>query len=423
MQSIKIIGGGITGLITAIKLSSIKDVKITIFDKRVDRTRNQIIVLNPSSLYELPDSIRRSPLFGYVNPVECDQSGQTWPKSHAGQMCIELKNLECMLLNYIKDLSNVCLIIKNLQLTDIQDMLNTETNTLFIGADGYNSKVRQALNCNIIQHVLTYGLLCLFKNEPDKDNIRTESGVNIKNIMGLEQHRYRGFRSTSGQHHISIQLTPDEFNLMSQSKPSKGHELPTYIIDILESAGRFYGMKLPPYNEIDITILPISVFNAQLVTHKVKTNVVLLLGDAANGPNFISMSGANKGIKMARELYKLTQINSSLSYIYDHYEKRVEYILSETFNNMYNYQLDLTTVKRIHDQYTNTQLDHLGQLHNVNVCNLPKIEKCFILSRLFGYQFNIDESTYTELHQKLSCRMKTIETNFPSLSQPLNYFT
>ena len=329
IKNIVIVGGGITGLLSAIKLAELFDITIQLYEKNMEPTRHQIIVLNPSTFRELPVSIQKSPLFGCVNPVEYDQSGQIWAKSHAGQMCIEIYQLELLLLDHVKKLEKVVLNYQKLEQSDIRRLMNDMSQTLFIGADGFNSTTRQSLDCGLVEHVITYGLVCLFKGNTcrtDTEEIKNKYGVNVRNIMNVPQHRYRGFRSRSGQNQISIQLTYDEYQEIQSEKNFKASELSPAILLILQSAAKFYGFSLPPYDEIDITVLPIMIFNAELATHKINSNVILLMGDACNGPNFISMSGANKGIKMVRELVKLIKVNSSLDYIYANYERRVDYI-------------------------------------------------------------------------------------------------
>ena len=247
-NEIIIIGGGITGLVAAIKLSELYKVPIKIYEKRLFRTRNQIIVLNPSSLIELPKSIQNSKLFGFVQPVESDQSGQTWPSSHAGQMCIRICELEMLLLDLISKIPSIDWMHQKLEKSAIQEMINSSQNTLFIGADGYQSPTRQVLEIPVIQHTITYGLVCTFQgstNRSDISDIRQRCGVNMKNILGITQHRYRGFRTKSSWNQISIQLTSDENTDISQSKILTAADLPKSILALLESGAKFYGMILP----------------------------------------------------------------------------------------------------------------------------------------------------------------------------------
>ena len=133
------------------------------------------------------------------------------------------------------------------------------------------------------------------------------------------------------------------------------------------------------------------------------------MGDACNGPNFISMSGANKGIKMVRELIKLCKICPNLDYLYQNYESRIEYILTDTWQNMLNYSLVPEITDNLKQQYTEFELNQIGILHNIYLNDLVVTEKCHILTHLFiSNHLLLMERELSELNTKLLCRSQVL---------------
>ena len=85
--------------------------------------------------------------------------------------------------------------------------------------------------------------------------------------------------------------------------------------------------------------------------------------------------------------------------------------LSDTFNNMFNYRLDMVTAKHIQSSYTVSELDALGQIHNIRLHDLPISEKCHVLTHLFSLS-SIDETSFVDLQKKLNCRQELIASKF-----------
>jgi 2-polyprenyl-6-methoxyphenol hydroxylase-like FAD-dependent oxidoreductase len=409
-MNIIIIGGGPIGLLTAIKFALYKDNQITIYDKRIKRTRKQIIVLDRNAYNILPGKIKRSSYFGSVNPVALDQSGEVHDSSHSGNVCIQINKLEKILLEYISSIKNITIINTKLDIISMGNLLNKNDNTLFVAADGYKSITRTFLKCDTINTNVSYGLTALYKRDNksclrDDVNIIKKKGVSVRHILGIDQHRYRGFRSTNGYNHISLQLTEKEFGTISNNiKTAK--ELPDIILNILESGAIFYGMKLPSdLSKIEITLFPIKVHNAKMVSHTFRSNKIILLGDSANGPNFIGASGVNTGIKMIRELFRI--INKYPLNWFDHYENAVAYLLFQTMNTMLNYTIDEDYVNTIMDEYDDEQLNRFGYVHNVYVNNLPKKEKCYVLQKLFFRGSKFNEQEYQQIQNELIKKYST----------------
>jgi 2-polyprenyl-6-methoxyphenol hydroxylase-like FAD-dependent oxidoreductase len=223
---------------------------------------------------------------------------------------------------------------------------------LFLVCDGFNSKTREFLKIEKIETEIGYGVVALF------NNLDNEVKNNRDDVLGINQNRYRGFKSATG--HISLHLTKDEFELISTSVKN-GSELPIYIQEVLQSGANFYKMTLPDLENIKIFLIPVKTFIAEEISKFKDSNLFLLLGDAANGPNFISARGVNIGIKMARELHKIIDIHS-LEELHFEYEKRVEYLLLETMDNLLNFTYDINTVEYIYKkyEYCTEQLDYIG---------------------------------------------------------------
>lgn len=429
-----IIGAGPIGLLAAINLSAL-GVSITIYEKRRSYTRNQIVVLNPRQIKLLPKEVVKSGCFGYVNPVELDQSGETLKESHASQACVQLKHLEMELLKLVSRIENIKVIYKQISQGDLTEMLDRKKKTLFIGADGYNSMVRQMVKSERIICQSTYGVVAIYKRddhtdetntgEPNsrRDRIKKQCGVNLHHIMGIPQNRYRGFRATTNYNHISLQLTKREYESIDPSLTNKlicGSDLPQNIYSVLQSGADFYGMRLPAPNEIEVQVIPIQVFNAEETTYKLGTNTIILMGDAANGPNFISMSGVNKGIKMVKELSKIIRSTKNLDDIYGLYERNTEHILTDTLHNAFTYSLDEEIVQYLMEKYNEEELNKIGYLHNIYLNDLEKKEKCFVLHELYrGYEKEnkIDRrrnQLREELRGKILKRMEMIEAKQPN---------
>ncbi|GAG96354.1 unnamed protein product, partial [marine sediment metagenome] len=191
-MKIIIIGAGPIGILSAIKFGLLNH-DIIIYDKRNinQRTREQIVVLEPSGLRELPKSVSDSNFFRYTHPIDINQSGGIDFSSHAGDKCIQLKYLEKILLLEAFKFKNIHFIYNNLDVKNIHKIIEDNNNALILGCDGFNSTVREALNIKTNEIKIGYGIVGLFKNENSNQrnikDIKKKTGVNINNIMGFPQ--------------------------------------------------------------------------------------------------------------------------------------------------------------------------------------------------------------------------------------------
>jgi len=367
-----IIGGGIMDMLTALRLCDLFN-DIVIYEKRTSRDRKNIIMLNKYSIDNIPfefmENINPPNLYQFVN----------YATENNYIKAISIDHFEHNLLKLIDQKNIIKIIHKELRENDIVDIINSSKNAFIIAADGSNSITRNIIGSNIIEYLTSYGLVMHFKKiegEHNIEHIKKKYNVNVKKIMHVEQNRFRCFILNNGSCQLSIQLTKNEYD-----------NLDHIIDDLLASCAKFYGIELP--SKIITNHFPIKIFKSQNFIKKIKSNIVILVGDSLCGVNFFGSSGVDIGIKVLDKIYdlcyKLVKFKDkySITNLIKSFIKSIELITSINLSNEPNIFIDKNQIESIQKKYSNKQLDMFANFNNIYTNSLSKYEKCFVLSKLF----------------------------------------
>jgi len=420
VKNIVIIGGGPVGLIGAIMLyrKSNQAAHITILEKRKAYTRQQVVVLDGTTITNLPFNMKLN-VFAtagayHENAINLMDDGcYVWPplRDFYGYcdktldsklmdeylrsddkpiaLAVKISKLEKELEKWIRKYTTIKIVkpIETLKLYDTY-VIADETKypyDILIGADGVNSQVRQAFfgPAKKLKRIESYGLAMIIKTKNNKRVYRVFNSPD-KTSHGY-QSRVRFFRQTDYSVYLALQLSPAEAAQFTDKR-----KIPDNLKPLIRDYLKIYDVDIKCKDLdsciVDIALFPIEIYYAsKVVDAKGKR---FLVGDAAMTTHFFTGSGLNRGVEMFQFLSNYIfkekvwahspQIARHIN-IKDEYIKDYNSRLQENKNMVLDFGLDFDSIEKVCETKTLDELKEMAKKVEMPT-NLPKSELCYLLA-------------------------------------------
>jgi hypothetical protein len=388
-MNILIIGMGPIGLYCGIclKKSQIgRDSKISIMEKDEYFTRDDIRILDNKSLQLLPISVKNA-IWGkyglgcYIKDPQFDQNVtcNSKPKGK-GLASVPLSILQEELFIHAKDM-NIEL-IRNFNYTT--DDLNTHYQKFdyIIDTTGSNAVTRNWFGGKYIESdTIGYGFTAQFDTpfvSPSQISYEYDlRGIRHGSLATLPQERYRGFRSNNANYYIGIQLTRAEY--LQAQYANTLDQTPVTFRDIVHSAAKFYGIKMPKNYQIYINTFPITVGFSDPFNFTTDSNTqIFLIGSALFNVHFFSGSSINYGFQQANALCKYINGNIPSTKLYSLIRKQIDEVKKITPSLL----LQPDELKKCHSK-SYSIIDKKTEKYGYYLQGFSETEKCLVLARAF----------------------------------------
>lgn len=374
-----IIGGGPTGLMTAITLQEyFPDSPITIIEKRYAYTRRTILLLDEQSLLLLPSSIREKIIKEengcYVFPPSKDRLArcyQTQVKTQNSTCCLHAKQpskisiqtyrLEELLSTYAAEMG-----IEIIRPQDEDDELDIEYDLdgyqvivdnysypfdVLIGADGLNSEVRRRiLETEMIpKSPMAYGLaINAFTSKEKLGGVfSSASEARIQNVMNEKaQHLTRFFRSQDGDYYLGFILSKEEYQ-KTKGKSTLPPEIEKRIYNLCrEVRAQCQVDDILDFSSFEIVISRSKIVGDNLGFEEDLNKLVFLVGDAVLTTHFFTGIGVSvgfqTGVALSYYLYHFAKDGDDPIRPYLQYIKEMEKVIQGRISEMIKEQKEVT---------------------------------------------------------------------------------
>ena len=364
-----VVGGGPVGLYAAIQMKrKFPSSDVSLFEKRPQYTRNQILLLKKESVKRFPLRLIHD-IWGkqrsgcYVQPPPLTTSAKCYIMKRKG---LNSSVVTSTLENSMKQLAlrlKVRIFTQDVSLEDVKKM--SEKADVLIGADGHDSVVGQLLNAKTINGKDSYGIGVTFTySSQDKGKERI--------LARSPQHRYRAFRSNENKGYVGINVSHDEYMSFLN-----GNDL-DYVI---QSALRYYGFSnVTDIQSWPIKIIPYKKSRPALVVDHAK---VFLVGDAAIGTHFFTGSGVNMGFDSVMFLVDNFAKHGLSKIVVDKYKKFINNLSKINTKNVKSVSIPFQKTLTKCVAFSDTELARMAKQVGIKHPNVvPRTELCYLIANI-----------------------------------------
>jgi len=400
VKNIVIFGAGPVGLMTAILIKqSQPNLNVTIFEKRFENIREQILVID-KNFYDIIPKVVKNRIWGknrkgcYVHAPNKDLLSRCYIKKDTLPLAsvsinILQDELARFAMNYkiktIKPNKNQKITYLSVDSKNIEYKFDNQSKLLIpydflIGADGSNSYIRESvLKANYAISESNYkgyaGAFILHFKEGSGP--KTYSGKILPETPknATIQNRVRWFLTQYNTAYIGLSLTEEEYKSINSNLSENIKKIIDIYID-------FFGYNPDDLNMISMNIFEIYLQKSDKNINLINDKIVCIVGDASFNVNFFSGSGLNLGIRSAQSLVKnfnewtLKHINTD-QFITSYENAIAEYSKIATTKSI-DASLNVSKIENNCKKYSLQKLQKLSKSKKIDPKQLSKEELCFL---------------------------------------------
>jgi 2-polyprenyl-6-methoxyphenol hydroxylase-like FAD-dependent oxidoreductase len=393
MTRVAIVGGGPVGLCLALFCKIGSDSHVTVYEKRTEYTRDQILLLNHDTVWTLQEEIgvweslraagacfTTPPALGSKGvcarkPVGFENS-DGWAEAGGPYYSIPTRIMETTLARVARE-KGVHIVMRAPTPRELEEA------DVVVGAEGASGGTVSKMMGSRLKTLpgsTTYGLGITYTPRHRKPPIPTNptAGMAYSTDWKNRQHRLRYFTSPTSKYYMGLQITKGQYERSRTAKT---------VCDLPEDVKRRIRVNMRHVGDVSrdtcfqAFAFPVVPQIRWPLAKLVKNKLYALVGDSAFTSHFFSGLGVNNGIKMA--YYLSTLIHRSPSqYKVQMRRSYVPIVKNIVRENMFYWKLVMMNpevVLKVCKSVSNAKLRDLAKQNRVNITKLNRTETCLSL--------------------------------------------